>query len=53
MADDVEIPLFSDVAPDAIALGSSPTNDAPELHTIDAVDFTSDDAEVLEPRRSI
>ena len=53
MSDDAEIPLYTDAEPDAIALGSSSTNDAPEVRPIDAVDFTSDDAEALEPRRSI
>jgi hypothetical protein len=53
MADEAEIPLFTDVPPVAIALGSTPTNDAPELHPIAAVEFTNDDAESLEPRRSI
>jgi len=53
MSDDAEIPLFTDVPPDAIALGSSLTNDAPDVRPLAAVDFTSDDAEVLEPRRSI
>jgi len=53
MADDAEIPLFTDSAPVAIALGTTPTNDAPELRPIDAVEFTNDAAESLEPRRSI
>ena len=53
MSDDAEIPLFTDVLPVAIALGSSPTNDAPEVRLLAAVDFTSDGAEALEPRRSI
>ena len=53
MADEPEIPLFTDVPPVAIALGDSPTSAAPELRPIAAVDFTSDAAEALEPRRSI
>lgn len=53
MADDAEIPFFTDVAPVAIALGSSSTNEAPEVRPIAAVEFTNDDAEPLEPRRSI
>jgi hypothetical protein len=53
VSDDAEIPLFTDAAPVAIALGGSSTNDAPELRPIAAVDFTNDDAEALEPRRSI
>ena len=53
MADEAEIPLFTDVPPVAIALGQTSTNAAPELRPIAAVDFTSDAAETLEPRRSI
>lgn len=53
MADDAEIPLFTDAAPVAIALGDSPTNAVPELRPIASTDFTGDSAESLEPRRSI
>ena len=53
MADESEIPLFTDVPPVAIALGGAASNAAPELRPIAATDFTSDAAESLEPRRSI
>lgn len=53
MADEPEIPLFTDAVPVAIALGDSPTNAAPELRPIAAVDFTSDAAEPLAPRLTI
>ena len=53
MADEPEIPLFTDVPPVAIALGDAALNVAPDLRPITAVDFTSDAAEALEPRRSI
>jgi hypothetical protein len=53
MADDAEIPLFTDAAPVAIAMGGSPTNASPEVRLFDAVEFTNDAAEALEPRRSI
>jgi hypothetical protein len=53
MADEPEIPLFTDVPPVAIALGDSPTNAVPDLRPIAATDFTGDFAEPLEPRRSI
>jgi hypothetical protein len=53
MADDAEIPLFTDASPVAIVLDDAPTNVAPDLRVITATDFTSDAAEALEPRRSI
>jgi hypothetical protein len=53
MADEPEIPLFTDTEPVAIALGESPTNAAPDLCPIAATEFTGDAAEALEPRRSI
>ena len=53
MADEPEIPLFTDVPPVAIALGDAPTNAAPDVRPIAAVDFTSDSAESLAPRRTI
>ena len=53
MADEPEIPLFTDVPPVAIALGASASNAAPEVRPIAATDFTGDVAEALEPRRSI
>ena len=53
MADEPEIPLFTDAAPVAIALDASASNAAPDVRPIAATDFTSDAAEALEPRRSI
>ena len=53
MADEPEIPLFTDVPPVAIALDDAASNAAPDMRLIAAVDFTSDAAEALEPRRSI
>jgi hypothetical protein len=53
VSDEPEIPLFTDVPPVVIALGQTPSNAAPELRPIAAVDFTSDAAEPLEPRRTI
>ena len=53
MSDEPEIPLFTNAVPVAIALDASASNAAPELRPIAAVDFTSDAAEALEPRRSI
>jgi len=53
MADEAEIPLFTDAPPVTIALGGAASNASPDLRSIAAVDFTSDAAEALEPRRSI
>ena len=53
MADEPQIPLFTDAAPVAIALGDAPSNASPDLRPIAAVDFTRDAAEPIEPRRSI
>ena len=53
MADEPEIPLFTDVPPVAIALGGTASNVAPDLRVITATDFTGDAAEALELRRSI
>ena len=53
MADEPEIPLFTDVPPVAIALDGAASNASPDVRVIPATDFTSDAAEPLEPRRTI